>query len=446
MPTLLFVLAFTGVPQVQLAPERGASNGRWDEVFRSLLALKQRACSDDLASADRIVAIVLVEVVHARQHAGVAPVIFDRERLAQLHAGQEADGVALFARWAAAAPTALDCGAAVVAGVDALFDPRFEPAHATIQVFASDEEMPESVATVYAPCILPSAAISSAPAVSAVSAASAASAASADLLDDHDLIAKIYGSPCGWAEDEERKRIPQLVSALARRLRVSEPARMVSLGATRLRVSQAVLCDDLVAPLPSPILMLPSARSAAPIAALDSLVAGPPKLRPIPRVAFRLYLGPQSTRSAALFAHHFLVETMWLERRRDTPRHHVTFLWEQDAKAANADAASVSGPRTRRASSISSLAFESMRGDADLREERRLKGVGGAAASDSYLDALIRLLEAPVSPPAGGVRIAIEADCQTAERLERFTARVVQWELRHLYASRADLVGDIISS
>jgi hypothetical protein len=445
MPTLLFVLAFTGVPQVQLFPERGASNGRWDEVFRSLLALKQRACSapaspPDADPVDRVVAVVLVEVVHERQHMGVAPVVFDRERLAQLTAGQEANGIALFARWAAEAPTSLDCGAALVAGVDALFDARFEPAHATIQVFASEEEMPESVGAVYAPCIRHQAAISSEPAASASSAASGDS-------PDHDLIAKIFGSPCGWAEDEERKRIPQLVSALARRLHTTEPTRMVSLGATRLRVSQAVLCDDMVVPLHSaqPVVhAFYNAPRAAPIAALDSLVAGPCKSRPIPRVAFRIQLGQQTTRSAALFAHHFLVETMWLERRRNTPRHHVTFMWE-DADAAHAVAAA-DVPRPHRASSIASLAFESMRGDADLREERRLKGVGGAAASDSYLDALIRLLEAPVSPPAGGVRIAVEANCETAERLERFTARVVQWELRHLYSSRADLVGDITSS
>ena len=55
------------------------------------------------------------------------------------------------------------------------------------------------------------------------------------------------------------------------------------------------------------------------------------KLAPkaIPRLAIHIDLGEQSHYNATLCAHYFLVEAMWFERRRDTPRHHITFVWQQ---------------------------------------------------------------------------------------------------------------------
>lgn len=145
----------------------------------------------------------------------------------------------------------------------------------------------------------------------------------------------------------------------------------------------------------------------------------------IPRIAFRIDLGRQTKQGATACAHHFLVEVMWFEKRRDTPRHHVTFLWIDDDVSVER--------RTMMVSTVTSLALESMRGDAELREERRGKRLGGAPACGTYDEHLTRLMmEAPV-PLSRGIHQAVQAHCTKREQLEMFTMRVAVWQLRCLY-------------
>lgn len=416
------MLAFTGVPQTQLAPERGAANGRYDEVYRTLVALKARAahlaCAAASAAhdadtdaptsssappcAELLDAVVLVECVVDRVHIGVAPVLIDGARLSALRCADECDGVAQFAAWAHDAPCLPDCVAALDWALDTLYTSVHRFASGAVHVFASDEEMPTDGehAAVYVP------------------------SARGETDARVEWIARLVGSPIGWAQHIECERMPLLAAALARRGCDLLPKRVVSLGATRLRASQVVaLSDD----------------------ALSRRGAQSAQRHPIPRVAFYVELGVQTAESATLMAHHFLVEVMWLERRKDTPRHHVTLTWHEraagcgdgddahDAAAAVAASMSVSEITVARKATIPALALETLRGDAELRQERVERGVGGAAAASTYAAAIAQLLSAPAVAPSPGVRIAVRAQCDTRARLEHFTARCVEWQLRWLY-------------
>ncbi len=364
---LLFVLAFTGVPRRQRHPERGACNGRWDEVFRSLVACKQR-CDDS-----RVDVVVLVEAVEGPGDVGaVAAVVVGPERLARVEATGEAGAVVLFGQWAAEAMPAADCCSAL-RGALASLCPAV-PARATISVFASPDD-------------------------AVVRRLGSRRVGSPVACTEHqELCVKLFGGPCHWAAKTESERVPLLTAVLEEWARAT--AAVVHLGTTRLRASQAVVCGDGIGPVAS-------------------------GEGHIPRVAFRLRLADcASLQQAAEFAHHFLVETMWFEQRRDTPRHHVTLAW----RGADGEA---------REASISARAMEEIRGDPELKARRRaeLHIRESGATMECFVPVWLRLLQRPAEPPNRSIRLRCEADCSSLALLERFAARVVQWELWLLSSS-----------
>ena len=378
-------------------------------------------------------AIVLVEVVRERVRCGVAAVVVGPCRLRMLRCGEEAAAAALFSEWAMEAQTSADCCAAVEHAVHrgglAL------GGCAEVQCFASAEEMPESAASgvVFVPMETPP---SPPPPLSRNEEKENEEEAEGE-DGACEFIAKIYGSPVAWAMEIERVRIPQLIEWFLR-LGASH-ARYVSLGATRLRVSQSVLSDDCLIALtqssPPPHFIgeqhddLSSSSSPSPAGGIVCLTS-----RKVPRTAFTVQLGRQTLRSATACAHYFLVEVMWLEKRRDTPRHHVTFLWT-DTDNTNTDevVVVVGGGEVERCSTVTSLAMEAMRGDAELREERRGKRLGGAPSLGTYEDHSSRLLLEPPVPPVRGIYyLAVTAQCTERAQLERFTVRVAVWQLRCL--------------
>ena len=388
---VLFVLAFTGVPQMQLRPEQGASSGRWDEVFRSLLAVK---CREQFTRHLHVAcnAVVLVEVHDSlapnRAHCGVAPVLIDAARLGMLQCGEEEAAVALFGAWAAAAPALPDCCTALDYAVGAMYGATFLPSRGEVHVFASAEEMPDSSSAVFVPTDL--------------------HPTSDDAATASDFIAKIIGSPVGWALEMERSRIPLLVATLMRR-GVMVPL-LVSLGAARLRASQVVICDDRLLPATTTTTkLLPSS-------------GGRLSANCIPPVAFRIHLGRQTAHTAAVCAQHFLVEVMWLEKRRDTPHHHVAFLWTDVG-----DGGTEGEEKTeKRCANISSAALGKLRG------EMKRGGLGGAPAVSSCLERLPQLMAAGGEPASRRIRLALQAVCMERGHLEQLTMRVGLWQLRCL--------------
>jgi hypothetical protein len=362
---LLLVLAFTGVPRRQMHPERGACNGRWDEVFRSLLACKQRFRDTT------VTVIVLVEAVEGPgQEGAVAAVVIGAERLAQLHATGEVRAVELFDQWASGATVAADCSTALRGALAILFPAKL--ARVAVSLFASPDD---SVVGQLGTRTLGSPTASS---------------------ERFDLCVKLFGGPCHWAQQVESKRLPLLTAVLEEHFGVA--ATVVHLGTTRLRASQAVLCQDGVGALSG---------------------SGNGK---IPRVAFTLRLGDQaSLQRVAEMAHHFLVETMWFEQRRDTPRHHVTLVW-RDADSVQREAA------------IAAREMEASRGDPELKARRRaeqhIRETG--ATMECFVPVWLRLLQRPAEPPNRSIRLVCIAECDTLEKLEAFAARVVQWELLQL--------------
>lgn len=111
---------------------------------------------------------------------------------------------------------------------------------------------------------------------------------------------------------------------------------------------------------------------------------------------------------------------MWFELRRDTPRHHVTLRWRADGREHDA--------------SICSLAMTSYRGDVAAKQQRRAPGLGRetGATMAHFVPVWQRLLVSPAAAPNRSARIHCEGDCASLEKLEIFTATVVQWQLRHL--------------
>jgi hypothetical protein len=362
---LLLVLAFTGVPRRQMHPERGACNGRWDEVFRSLLACKQR-CRDTTVTV-----IVLGEAVEGPgQEGAVAAVVMGDERLAQLYATGEVRAVELFGQWAAEAAVAADCCTALRSALAILFPAKLT--RVALSLFASPDD---SVVGQLGTRILGS---------------------PTACIESCDLCVKLFGGPCHWAQPIESKRLPLLTAVLEDHFDVS--AAVVHLGTTRLRASQAILCQDGVGALTG------SANGR------------------VPRVAFTLCLGDQpSPQRVAEMAHHFLVETMWFEQRRDTPRHHVTLAW-RDADGVQREAA------------IAAREMEASRGDPELKARRRaeqhIRETG--ATMECFVPVWLRLLQRSAEPPNRSIRLVCVADCDSLDKLEAFAARVVQWELLQL--------------
>ena len=180
---------------------------------------------------------------------------------------------------------------------------------------------------------------------------------------------------------------------------------VVHLGAARLRASQCVLCLDG--------LVEREWRADAPRNRLP---------HPIPRVVFTLRCGLQSLASVAQYVHHFIVEVLWLEQRRDTPRHHVRIEW-LDVEAGG----------TPRSASLAALTVEHVRTDAGLRAERAARGIGAAATSLSYAGVWEKMLCANLKDVVNrGIRLAAVVDCSTTTLLRHNTARVVQWQLAWL--------------
>ncbi len=364
---LLVVLAFTGVPSRQLRPDRGACNGRWDEVFRSLLAAKQR-CRDT-----SVAVVVLVEAVEEGSHLGIASVVLTEDRLRQVEAAREMECVALFGEWAARAPVSCDCASALLSSFDVLYG-QDALDNVAVSLFASPDD---SVAQQFSQC--------------AVSCPS-------PLERQLDLCVKVFGGPCHWAQKEETRRMPLLAAALQQRFQV--PVSLVHLGRTRLRVSQALLCEDGVRPYEE-------ARKG---------------ITRVPRVAYRLSLGQGlSVERVAELAHHFLVECMWFEQRRDTPRHHVTLCW-------------TTSEGEEREASVSSKAMEDVRGDRELKAQRRsvqkIKETG--ATMECFVPQWLALLSQPSQPANRSIKLLCCHKCESVEQLEVLTAAVVRWELQHL--------------
>jgi len=375
-PTVVLnVLAFTGMPRKQLAAEKGPSNGRWDELFRTLVGLKAKT---SLASST-IVTIVLIEAVEKGVHTGVVPIVFDSKKLVEVEAVKELAFIEKFTIWAMQATVCKTVSLALEAALANIFPSDWKPINAGVSVFVSpDDEIARS---------LPMATLVGVP---------------SSPTNPLDLCIKIFGSPIPWCYDLEVKRIPQLAAFFQKRW-TNTTVSLVHLGTTRLRASQCVLCEDGV--VEKQDLSLGSGR----------------RRHPIPRIAFNLNCGAQTLSSVAHMAHFFLVEVMWFEQRRDTPRHHVSFTW-LDINATN---------KQLREASLSALSFEQIRSDAKLRKERKLQGVGAAATTVSYLQVWETLLKNDIVESINqSIVYSCNLDCSTIALLENNTARILQWELK----------------
>jgi hypothetical protein len=289
--------------------------------------------------------------------------------LAQLEATDETRAVLLFGQWAADAVPVVDCCTALRDVLSLLFPAVTDSV--SVSVFASPEDsVVGQLGYRRVGC----------PAASNVRL---------------DLCVKLFGGPCHWAQQTELERVPLLTVVLENWFGVA--AAIVHLGKTRLRASQAILCGDGVG----------EPANAA---------------RRIPRVAFRLHLADHvSLLQVAEFAHHFLVETMWFQQRRDTPRHHVTLQWRgADGKAHEA--------------SVSAREMEACRSDPARKARRRAEQhiCETGATMECFVPVWLRLLARPAEPPNRSIRLRCEVDCDSLDKLERFAASVVQWELRQL--------------
>lgn len=354
---VVWIVAAAGVPQCQLRPELGPHNGRWDEVHRVLLAAKRRALE-----VEHFALVLLVEAVEQQVHVGVAAVLVQRPQLAGVSVVDECAGLECFRQWARDAPVSSDCGAAVAAALDRLH-PR--AAHASCAVFASPDDA----------------------ALAGTGCTPATASATAPTHEGVDLCVKVFGGPCSWAAHVEAARLRQLAALL--QLRYGRAVAQVSLGPTRLRLSQCLLCADGV-------------RAAA----------APTRVASVPRVAFELDLRPLPLEPAARLVHHFVVEVLWPERRRDTPRHHVCVRWAGGAGC------------------VTARDVEALRGGDRVRERRaqqgsKVTGVTWAALGPEWLRLL--QLERDAAPNRSIRRhCAFAGD---AEELERFVAGVVRWQL-----------------
>lgn len=365
---LVVVLAFTGVPTRQLRPERMTS-GRWDELYRTLLAVKQ------WQSAGPVHAVVLLE----ESESLVAAVLVGPERLAVLEAGAEG------AFQGTLGPAWMREGAVVRGDVcDALLtclrtcralDATDTRRRSSLQVLSSPDDD------------------------SGLADRARGWASAVDERAGHGRVVRVMGSPCNWALAVERERMPRIVVALEGWL--GARAVLVHAGGARLRCSQAVMCG---------LALEERERSGA---------------GRIPRTCFRVWLGRvASRRRAAELAHHFLVEVLFLERRRDTPRHHVVLEWEDLEERGE-----------RCVSSVSSLQVEHVRGDPEAKARRRaaLGTRETGASSEALVPEWLRLMALPAEPPNRSIRGApVLLDCSTVPLLEAATARTVAWQLGFL--------------
>jgi hypothetical protein len=299
--SLIVVLAFTGVPTKRLNDR--PCNGRWDEVFRSLLALKQLQSSVD--------AIVLLEVAEDRTHLGVAALVVSRKMLNCVVATCEQEFIALFGSWTQSLIPLEDACCALQFGLQCLFpDNTFFGDDVLLSCFASpDDDIAQKLKGRFV-------------------------ASPERLKTQKRLVVKVFGGPCHWAQSIEVERVPRLVVLLEKFFQTR--CNLVHLGKTRLRASQCVLCADGVKPYEDT-----STR--------------------IPRIAFHLSIAPTNLQKVVEMVHHFLVETMWTERRRDMPRHYLFVMWQDEMSGCLLEA------------SISSRQIEHVRGDAKLREKRLLE-------------------------------------------------------------------------
>jgi hypothetical protein len=308
-PGALFVLAFTGVPIRRL--NDFPCSGRWDEVYRCLLAIKQ------LGTHARCV--LLLECAEDGVHQGVASLALSDCQLATLVACDESGFVNdVFPRLVRDVTTERTAEAALLSGLRFFFNDADPPFRVQVSCFASpDDEVVKKFdgVQICRPCV----------------------------ECDCDLVVKIFGSPCHWAHGLEMLRFPLLVRCVADYFSLRSSVSIVHLGRTRFRASTCMLVPDGVR------VYVPSQKSVT-----------------IPRVAFFFtFEEPMSDRRAAEYLHHFVVEILWTERRRDQPRHHVTVKWRADCQSE------------WKMGSVSSLQLENLRGDRErktrLREKFRIK-------------------------------------------------------------------------
>ena len=228
------------------------------QVYRSLLAIKFRALS---SSVSCISAVVLVEVVSNRTHVGVAPVVLNRTLLQCFQAAEETAGISMFAQLAQSAPTLPDSCAAAEWALEHILGNNLLKVCGAVHLFASREELPSQQTdhSMFVP----------------ISATASLATLETVYDGDVDVLIKMFGSPVAWAQSVEVVRMPLLAAALANYTvkrymtnmsnysvqgsiehangigaNITEtnsafPIRLVTLGATRLRVSQAVLWFNL---------------------------------------------------------------------------------------------------------------------------------------------------------------------------------------------------------
>lgn len=223
--------------------------------------------------------------------------------------------------------------------------------------------------------------------------------------EDVQVHVKIFGSPCSWAQIQEEERLRGVVQYLQHRY--GRPVFLTSLGPTRLRLSQCLWSPDGLRVLSPPTTHHHQARR-------------------IPRCHFILRFPAWRLDDERLvrLVHHFIVETMFTERRRDIPRHHVTVVALDDVSGC-VTAKDVEELR-------STLRRELINGE---MKKNRVLGVTFATWAPHWR----RLLQLPARE-APNRSIKLEASFLLLdggeEGFARFTAAVVQWELDCLSSKR----------
>lgn len=360
---VLWVLCLTGVPVKPLRPSEGIQQGRWDEVWRCVVAAKCRSKE----GSSSFTALVLMESVEDGVNRGVAAIVLDRACLEHFSVAQgELEGMMQFQQMALKASVFADCCDAV----SHVLQERHPVAErVSCCVFASpDDEVFGSLG-----CI--------------------PSAPDASCAEGLNLCVKVFGGPCSWAQPQEVVRLTRLIAMFEQRY--GRPV-VTSLGPTRLRLSQCLLAQDG--------LRLLSARARA---------SGK-----VPRCAFFLNFDGMALDDKVLrLVHHFIVEVMYVEKRRETPRHHVTVCCS-DQKGC-----------------VTALDLEDLRSTLRRKHKKDGKVLGITYAVLEPEWKCLLQLKRDITPNRS-IRLqasfSMDVSDGGSDALEQFTAHIVRWQLEEL--------------